>query len=261
MADKLTRELSSFQSLWRGGFYVGDPLDPLSRSDYGTIGYISTLHATYVTCIRPHIKPETVALEIGPGRGAWTKGMLPAREVWALDALSAEHNGFFEYLGDPTNVRYFQVSDFECKMLPEDYFTYMFSYGCLCHVSFDGITQYATNIYPKLRSGSHCYWMVADYERYNDTIRRIPELNIWRRIVPAGRRYAPLRAALGFTGARIEKPLKPIAHEETDDPSPGRWYHAGVERTCSMLEGVGYQIIDQDVGTCLLDPVVHFVKP
>jgi hypothetical protein len=43
-------------------------------------------------------------------------------------------------------------------------------------------------------------------------------------------------------------------------PSPGRWYNAGIERTCSMLEEVGYQVVDPDVGTIPRDPIIHFVK-
>ena len=39
-------------------------------------------------------------------------------------------------------------------MLPEDYFNYMFSFGCLCHVSFEGISEYAENIFPKLQIGA-----------------------------------------------------------------------------------------------------------
>jgi hypothetical protein len=41
----------------------------------------------------------------------------------------------------------------------------------------------------------------------------------------------------------------------------GRWYHAGKERTCEMLKGFGYEIVDEDVGTIPRDVIVHFRKP
>ena len=131
---------------------------------------MSILYATYLKCIKPYIHNQTVALEIGPGRGSWTKSMLHAKEIQVLDAKSEEQNRFFEYLDHPSNVKYHHVKDFSCSMLEDNYFTYMFSFGCLCHVSFDGITQYASNIYAKLKPGTDCFWMVADYDKYEQAL-------------------------------------------------------------------------------------------
>src|SRR5215469_2036080 len=131
----LKTELRSVQNKWHGGYLEGHPLDPMAPSAYQQLGYISMLHATYLRCIKPYIKPETVALELGPGRGAWTQCLLGSKVVYALDALSPQLNGIFEYLGNPTNLKYFQVTDFECNMVPDNSLDYMFSHGCLCHVS------------------------------------------------------------------------------------------------------------------------------
>ena len=131
MNKKFYDELRSFDDRFEGGYFEGDPLNPLARSSYGQLGFLSTLHVTYLLCIKPYVNDATVSLEIGPGRGAWTKLLLPSQEVYALDAKPAEDNRFFEYLEHPDNVKYFQVNDFDCDMLPEDHFTYMFSYGCL----------------------------------------------------------------------------------------------------------------------------------
>lgn len=64
---KLISELKSFENLWEGGYFEGDPLNPMERSSYGQLGFMSILHATYLRCIRPYIKNYTVSLEIGPG--------------------------------------------------------------------------------------------------------------------------------------------------------------------------------------------------
>jgi len=252
--DRLKEELASFQKLWRGGYFEGDPLNPLGPSAYGTLNFISILHATYLRCIKPYISSDTVALEIGPGRGAWTRCMLGAREIYALDALSAAHNGFFEFLGHPRNVKYFQVTDFACVCLPDDHFNFMFSHGCLCHVSFDGIEQYARNIFPKMRSGSDCFWMVADYPKYNRTNLTLSIWDSLARIVPAAGR--PLIAQLKQMSAEF----RPEPLEEDMQPSPGRWFNAGIARTCEMLESVGYQVVDRDVGTNIRDPIIYFRK-
>jgi len=258
MNQKLKDELDSFQNLWEGGFFEGDTLNPLAKSGYGQLGYMSILYATYLRCIKPYINKDTVALEIGPGRGAWTKALLPSKEIYALDALPEEYNRFFEYLGFPKNIKYFQVKDFKCQMLPDDYFNYMFSFGCLCHVSFDGIAEYARNIFPKLKHNSNCFWMVADYDKYNKAVANLNNFSIWATLMPKSRRYLPLKWLFMYLMKR-EK-VRPVQPDLDDEPKPGRWYNAGIERTCSMLLDAGYKIIDPDVGTNLRDPIIHFIK-
>jgi hypothetical protein len=259
--SRLRKELDSFQTIWEGGYFEGDPLDPLTRSSYGSLNWISTLHATYLCCIKPYIKRDTIALEIGPGRGCWTKAILAAKEIYALDALSAEHNNFFEYLGHPANVNYFQVKDFDCEMLPENYFNYMFSFGCLCHVSFEGITAYAKNIFPKLSSKANCFWMVADYVKYNQAMQAIDRhhLSVLDSLLPHSRLWYIVRSRIAKHLARFDKTQ--IGTDNNDTPSPGRWYNSGIERTAEMLESCGYTILDKDIGTNLRDPILHFMKP
>lgn len=256
-SEKISDEIASFDGLWEGGYYEGDPLLPLSKSTYGSYGFLSVLHATYLRCIKPYVNSETVALEIGPGRGAWTKTMLGAKEIWALDALSAEYNRFFEYLGHPENVHYFKVNDFECRDLPEDHFNYMFSFGCLCHVSFDGISEYARNIFPKLKSGANCFWMVADKAKYQQMITEQNSFDIWLGLAPK-RRLRPIKKIFDA----ISWAAKP-AFRKHDDFAPGKgsWHDAGEARTCEMLRSIGYKIIDSDVGTVPRDPIIHFMKP
>ena len=258
MSNKLANELKSFETLWKDGYFEGDPLNPMAKSTYKQLGFISVLHATYLACIKPYVNDQTVALEIGSGRGAWTKALLPSKEVYALDALSEEHNRFYEYLGYPKNVKYFQVHDFKCEMLPENYFTYMFSFGCLCHVSFEGITEYAIHIFPKLKPASHCFWMVADYDKYNRAVANYESLSYPLTAIPLRPIYSPIRWLLKYI-LKKKRPA-PLKADENDEPAPGRWYHAGIERTCAMLQQAGYRILDPDMGTCLRDPIIHFCK-
>jgi hypothetical protein len=272
MNQKLMDELNAFQGIWKGGYFGGDPLDPVGKSTYGQLGFMSVIHATYLRCIKPYVNGDTVAVEIGPGRGAWTKALLPAREVYALDALPEEYNRFFEYLEHPKHVKYFQVADFKCAMLPDNYFNYMFSFGTLCHVSFEGIKEYAVNLYPKIKSGSNCFWMVADYDKYNQAVSRQNELNVCDHLAAynlAVQTYPPLmRWVLKrlikkwiLPSLAVEK-IQPKTPDKDDNPKAGgRWYHAGIRETCAMLTDVGYSVVDPDVGTCLRDPVIHFVKP
>src|SRR5581483_2618557 len=174
-ASRLDLHLTSFRSIWKGGFWTGDPLDRLT-SPYGLLGYVGVPYAITLRCIRPYITADTVALEIGPGRGAYTRAMLDARELWCLDALSAEHNAFWEYVGDQGHVHYVHVDDFSCEMIQDDAIDSVISYDVICNVPFDVIEAYATALLPKLRSGAHCFWMVADYAKYRRFIAERPSV-------------------------------------------------------------------------------------
>jgi hypothetical protein len=265
---KLKQEIQSFQGLWKDGFMEGDPLHPMGASTYGPLGYISVLYATYLCCIKPYVNAKTVALEIGPGRGAWTRTLLKAAEVTCLDAVSAEDNRFWEYVGQAPQVNYIQVSDFSCSMLPDNHFNYLFSFGTLCHISFAGITEYAKNLFPKFREGSHCFVMIADYQKYRaawanldtmsvaNTLRRVvrPKNKVINRIVKP-----VLRGTINLINANSH-PKDERDLIEGDVHQPGRWYDAGIERTCNMLKDQGWTIIDPDVGVLHRDPIIHFAK-
>lgn len=258
---KLTAEIQSFQDLWQGGYYEGDPLDPRSGSNYPLeFSFMSVLHVTYLACIKPYVNSNTRALEIGPGRGAWTKAMLKsgASEIYCLDALSAEHNGFWEYLQNPKNVKYFQVSDFECRDVPDDTFDYLFSFGCLCHVSPEGVEAYFRNLYPKLRKGAQGFVMIADYEKYNRAVEQGKSGGIAQNMFRA-KRLLPIRLQMRFLESIFYPKLKTL--EESGEAAPGRWYNLGVKEACRMLQQYGYEIVDPDMDVNYRDPVIHFRKP
>jgi phospholipid N-methyltransferase len=266
LEERLRDELAQFKGLWKGGYYEGDPLDPLGKSSYGRMGFMSVLYATYLHCIRPYVGPTSRVLEIGPGKGAWTRTFVErgASEIWCLDALSREHNGFDDYVGARTNVHYFQVTDFTCSELPDAYFDYVFSFGCFCHISAQGTREYLTNLYRKLAPAANGFILVADYDKYNAAIAdeslRINRLlyaqrnnrlmRLWRKIVDAliARKYS-------------HEDFVPKSKLEVDTPSPGRFYHLGARETCEMLQGIGFEIVSPDVGTIFRDPIIHFRRP
>jgi hypothetical protein len=272
MQDDTSSEITSFQTqeIWKGGYFEGDPLDPIGISGYFDLGFISVLYATYLRCIKPYVDSNSVCLEIGPGRGAWTKILLAAREVHVIDVMSAEYNGFYEYVGRQQHVTYHQVNNFKCETLPDQHFTYMFSFGCLCHISFAGIRDYATNLFSKFLPGSNCFWMIADYDKYNAAVKNYANLSVVRPALCMSRRYPTTIRRTG--SARVWRkllhmgiqPRKAPPYQELggeNERKPGRWFHAGVNETCNMLKSVGYRVIDPDVGTIIRDPIIHFVKP
>lgn len=256
--NRLIEEIGSFKELWKGGYYEGDPLDPLGSSGYGLLGFMSVLHVTFLVCIKPYVTEDSVVLEIGSGRGAWTKCLLNAKQIWCLDALSAEHNNFWEYVGHRDKVHYFQVEDFSCNVLPEDRFDYLFSFGTFCHISPSGLREYMTNLFPKIRQGAHCFVMISDYDKRNNCADNSDYFNYWR-ILPKKLRW--ISGLYGMFKPNRNSKIK-LTRETWPDNTiePGRWYHHGINETCVLLESLGYKVLDRDVQVNHRDPVIHFTK-
>lgn len=263
MADEksidLTEHLSSFRDVWSRGYFSADPLLPDSTS-LGLFGYFGSHHVVYLCCIRPYVDSHTVAVEIGPGRGAWTRALLPAQEVWCLDALSAEHNEFWTYVGQQSHVHYSHVKDFDCDMLPDDGVDYVFSYDALCHVPFNGLEAYARSLYRKMRRGAHGFWMVGDFDKFRSFVTES------RSVGPVltsqfGRRWARQFAELAVS--RVEKRqlrFQATFINQSEGPGGNWWYDAGAARTATMLTTVGYQVLDEDMGCDPRSPILHFVR-
>jgi len=163
------RPLEAFDSvLWKNGFHnTGEVMDPTNSTDHGQ-GV--TYHEVYRQAVKPFVAADSNIVEIGPGRGAWTKALIGAKEVWALDAKSLENNGIMDYLGSPKNLRYIQVSDFECSDLPDNHFDFFFSYQAFCHIPWDGIVAYMNNLYPKLKTGASGIVHISDDLKNPDVI-------------------------------------------------------------------------------------------
>jgi len=246
---------------WKGGYFEGDPLDPMSPSTYSVFGYMSIIHATYLACIKPYVNANTRVLEIGPGRGAWTRTFLHAREVVCLDALSAEHNGFWDYVGGAPNVQYHQVDDFECRVLPENHFDYLFSFGCFCHISPAGSREYLRNLYGKLTSGAHGFIMIGDHKKRQAMIRNSGQLSSFRMLNK--RRFWPARFLYRLIySLHPGDDLKPVRERSEEEQFKRVWFHnLGMDRACNMLDEAGFRVIDRDVGTVYRDVILHFVKP
>ena len=262
-SERLRNEVGSFRRRWPGGYCEGDPLDPVGRCSFDDLGYLSVLYVVHSYCIRPRVKGDIAVLEIGPGRGAWTRALLGAREVWALDAASAEDNGFWEHVGREwkDRVRYVQVSDFSCRELPDDHFDFLFSFGVFCHISWEGQQEYYRNLLPKMKRGAEAFVSYADFDKYNAALRRACQLRTW----PL--RGNPVTASLVGAARYVRNALRhgrttwPAVELEKGKPNHVCFHHAGVRETAGYLESEGWEVVEPDLNLTVRDPIVHFRKP
>jgi len=235
MKDKLKEELQSFQGLWKDG-------TTLAREGWEKTNRcreFQDIDGIYNHCIRPYVNPETTLLEIGANGGGWTIKMLNAKRIICFDALTPEHNGFYNRIPKRNSIEYYQVKDFECNELEDNSIDYVFSYDVFCHISYSGAKAYIKNLYPKLKKGANCFIMIADINKYHNKnglerlLARSPYDN-----------------------------LQEFVNDYDGEPYNGRWYFYGIKRFCASLVKSGYSVVSEDVAVELdkLNPIIHFVK-
>lgn len=255
--------LSGFSRIWCGGYYEGDPRDPLGHSYYGVFGWHSSLYLTYLACIRPYVKPGGVVVEIGPGRGAWTKAIaeLGPRRIYAVDAVPAEHSGFWDYVGRRSNVDYIVAGDFSLAGVPDNSADYFFSFGCFCHLRPEMCEAYIASLARKMKSGGQGFLMIADYDKFNACVAHHADTSIERAF--RGRRFGLVRAAYRLSVTLMRRGFVPDPLDKTAEIPhvPGAWYHCGVDRACAALERAGFTVVERDIDVSHRDPVIHFAKP
>jgi hypothetical protein len=261
--------LSQFIKIWQGGYYEGNPLDPLSPSTYGVYGYNSILYTVFSACIRPYISPKTTVLEIGPGRGAWTKTFLErgCRRVYAVDAAPAEHTGFWDYVGRDDRAIYLVSNDFSLTAVPDAEIDFFFSFGVFCHLTPAQCEQYVIALAPKMREGARGFLMIADFDKYNNCLDNADRLSL-KKIVRWQTRKAllPVEAAYLLIWhcfrpfMDLRRVDKQVERNLVQKNGLGGWHHCGVDRACAMLESVGFEIVERDIEVIPRDPIIHFRK-
>ena len=141
------------------------------RGDKPSPGNLAKVVKRY---LRPHVTPDAVVLEIGPGGGRWTQFLVGAREVVLVD-LNAQ---FFRYLRKRfrrhrRKLRFYQTSGYELGGIDDGSIDFVFSFGTFVHIEPEGIGEYLGEIARVLRSGGTGTIQYAD--RTKPFIQAVPD--------------------------------------------------------------------------------------
>jgi SAM-dependent methyltransferase len=104
--------------------------------------------------LAPYATPDSTVVEIGPGGGRWTRYMLGARHVYAVD--------FHQELLDTVkaNVRsprltFIRNNGDDFPGIPAGSIDFVYSFGTFVHLDIDIIGRYLANIKALLRPGAN----------------------------------------------------------------------------------------------------------
>lgn len=116
--------------------------------------------------LRPYLKNNSRVLELGPGKGSWSRAILkfvPDGELRTVDFQDVR--GWLkpeEYSG---RLVCHQVSDNTFSCVPDGYFDLFWSFGVLCHNNLDAIKDILMSARRKMKRGGWAIHQYGDWEK------------------------------------------------------------------------------------------------
>lgn len=143
---------NDFIKAWPGGYEENFKFHP-DGTESMVAGAIAKFSNKNHTCI-----------EIGPGRGLWTKKYLAPsfKRVVCIDVIPRP-----EAL-DLDCVEWIEVGDrdFSCSGVESSSIDFAFSFGVFCHLSQSACQAYLHSLFRVLKQGAHALLMFANWKRH-----------------------------------------------------------------------------------------------
>lgn len=120
--------------------------------------------------IKQHANPNGTALDIGSGSGQWTSQWLVPnfKQVYAIDVVKRR----------PTldaRVSYIEADsqDFSCTGIADESIDFVFSLGCLCHLSNSANLAYLKGTYRVLKPGGEALLVFANWPNHAGLVNAV----------------------------------------------------------------------------------------
>ncbi|MDX1959893.1 MAG: class I SAM-dependent methyltransferase [Leptospiraceae bacterium] len=138
--------------------------DKQRKSEEKVIG--GSYRKVFYDSIGKYLNPESKVLELGPGKGSWTRAILkyiPNGELTTVDFQDLEK--FLQPEKYNRRLKCIQIQDNTFMELPNDYFDVFWSFGVLCHNNQENIEIILRNALPKVKQNGYAIHQYADWEK------------------------------------------------------------------------------------------------
>jgi hypothetical protein len=174
------------------GYDSGDVLaatsDPVRQSEEQRIG--GSYREVFTKAAIPYLKPDSTVLELGPGKGSWSRAILKFITSGKLHVLDFQDvKPWLKPENYESRLVCHQVSDNSFSAVPDDTFDFFWSFGVLCHNNVGDIRTILKNSLPKMKKGGIAVHQFADWAKLNqfgwkeggvpEEFRSQPDEKIW----------------------------------------------------------------------------------
>jgi hypothetical protein len=116
--------------------------------------------------VLPYIKTDSRVLELGPGKGSWSRAILkyiPDGELHTVDFQDVE--GWLTAARIKGRFFPHKVEDNSFSCLEDNYFDFFFSFGVLCHNNKEQIREILVHSLSKVKAGGAAVHQYGDWEK------------------------------------------------------------------------------------------------
>lgn len=144
----------------------------------------------FMKAIMPYLRRDAKVMELGPGKGAWSRAILskiPHGELHVLDFQDvAKWLKSEQYHG---RLYCHRVEDNSFSCVRDEYFDLFWSFGVLCHNNVGHIAEILKNALSKMKRGGIAVHQYADWRKLDSygwergktplVFRNMPDDEIW----------------------------------------------------------------------------------
>ncbi|NEQ97123.1 MAG: class I SAM-dependent methyltransferase [Cyanothece sp. SIO2G6] len=183
--DWLQREFSYGYS---SGDILSDAGDPVLLKEEQVVG--GSYRDIFMEAIATYLRPDSRVLELGPGRGSWSRAILkyiPNGKLHTIDFQDVSQWLDVDQYGGRLTCHTVTENSFAC--VADDTFDFFWSFGVLCHNNVEQIEQILGNALNKVKVGGIAIHQYADWSKLDDfgwergnvpkSFQDLPDDEIW----------------------------------------------------------------------------------
>lgn len=136
----------------------------IRRAEEKKIG--GSYRRVFQKAIKPFLQPDSTVMELGPGRGAWSRAIL--KHIPHGKLITIDYQDVTPWLKpDEYDGRLVchQVADNSFSFIEDESIDFFWSMGVLCHNNQDNIKQVLTNSLAKMKPGAASCHQYADWDK------------------------------------------------------------------------------------------------
>jgi len=160
--------IEQLKVLFADGYDSGNVLSRLPnrrrRREERLIG--GSYRRLFLSEVRPYLEDSSTVLELGPGRGSWTRALLrsaPRGRVHTVDFHDVTQ--WLDVDNYDGRLVCNRVEDNSFASVPDETFDLFFSFGALCHNTTSAIAEIMANSLPKMRPGALAVHQYGDWQK------------------------------------------------------------------------------------------------
>ena len=119
--------------------------------------------------IKPHLKPDSQVMELGPGNGAWSRAILSQVTEGGLTAV--DYQDVAQWLHPEWydgRLQCHQVTDNSFDCIEDETIDFFWSMGVLCHNNQNQIFEILRNSLAKMKPGAVSCHQYSDWEKLSE---------------------------------------------------------------------------------------------